>query len=116
MRQKDLLPSERDEIVTEMFKRVRPLLEKKIAEASRKQAEDRKAREGGKGGLKKERDFVRAERQRTHGASWRRHAGPTAFSAPAEILLTGDRACRHVAADRRRCRQPHGGELAAECA
>ena len=46
LRQKDLLPSERDEIVTEMFKRVRPLLEKKIA-ATRK-AEEEKAKQEAK--------------------------------------------------------------------
>ena len=85
LRQKDLLPSERDEIVTEMFKRVRPLLEKKIA-ATRK-AEEEKAKQEAKN-AEQER-FRAAER---NARSARRGDGMPSDSFLAADLTTGDRA------------------------
>jgi len=85
LRQKDLLPSERDEIVTEMFKRVRPLLEKKIA-ASRKQAED----QAKKAAKVDEEERIRAAERNARTA--RRGDGMPSDSFLAADLTTGDRA------------------------
>ena len=84
LRQKDLLPSERDEIVTEMFKRVRPLLEKKIIAEQREREEEVK-----RAAKDAEKDkFKSAER---NARTARRGDGLPSDSFLAADLTTGDR-------------------------
>ena len=107
LRQKDLLPSERDEIVSEMFKRVRPLLEKKIDEV-RKQEEDRKAREA-----------KEAEKERYRQAERNARTARRGDGMPVDTFFEPDEI---TAGDRMPSRRggpppmpaPHGGELAAD--
>lgn len=84
LRQKDLLPAERDEIVTEMFKRVRPLLEKKIA-AEKKEEEERMKRAA------KEAETERFRAAERNARNARRGDGMPSESFFAADMTTGDR-------------------------
>lgn len=107
MRQKDLLPVERDEIVNEMFKRVRPLLEKKITDM-RQQEEERVKREAKE--AERER-FLQSERNARNA---RRADGiPVEAFFEIEEVTTNDRAqVRRGALPP--IIAPHGGQLPKE--